>query len=220
MKIKCLIFDCDGLMFNTEYHAQATWTHVMNKHNIPIPEGFFDAITGAGEHQFREVMQHHPEIEVCMPEISKNRIPDLKAALEQYGNVNKPGLIKLLNYLKTTDLKVCVASSSKTEYVKWMISTIGTEFAFDVILGGDQVAKGKPNPDIFLKAAALANIAPEHCLVLEDSKNGHLAAKAAGMHRVFIEDLVQPDQQMTQELIEFQCASLEQVIDLLEDLNK
>lgn len=219
MKLRCIIFDCDGLMFNTEYHAQNTWKKVLNQYQIELPEHFFDWITGAGRLQFQEVMNDYPQIYAHHEEIEQHRLPDLKAVIEQEGNVNQPGLVELLQYLKTQDLKVCIASSSKTEYVRWMITTIGIDFDFDVILGGDQVKNGKPNPDIFLKAASLAGITdPAECLVLEDSKNGHIGAKAAGMHRLFIEDMIQPDKMMQEELIEFQCDSLDQVIPLLENL--
>ncbi len=218
MKIECLIFDCDGLMFDTERHACNTWRRILKAHDTPIPDGFFEAIIGAGSHQFQKVMQAHPEIQQWFPEIQQQRRPDLQKAIMTLGNVNKPGLISLLQYLKTTSLKVAVASSSPQEYVRWMLSTIGYDFDFDAILGGDLVAQAKPNPEIFLTAASLCGIQPENCLVLEDSKNGHLAAKAAGMHRVFIQDLVIPDQEMKEELIEFQCSSLNQVIDLLQSL--
>lgn len=219
MKLRCIIFDCDGLMFNTEFHAQNTWKKVMNQHQVELPEHFFEWITGAGHLQFLEVMNAYPDIYAHYQEIEQHRLPDLKAVIEEFGNVNQPGLVQLLQYLKTQEYKVCIASSSKTEYVRWIITTIGMNFDFDVIIGGDQVEKGKPNPDIFLKAASLAGIIdPSQCLVLEDSKNGHIAAKAAGMHRLFIQDMIQPDKMMKEELIEFQCASLDKVIPLLEEL--
>lgn len=218
MKIECLIFDCDGLMFNTEYHSYGVWRKVMKKHSIPEPEGFLNSITGAGHHQFRMIMDQHPEIDAIFPEIKESRMPDLIRYIEENKNINKPGLIELLNWLKTQNYKVCIASSSAIDYVKWMVSTIGMDFNFDAIIGGDMVKEAKPNPAVFLKAAELVGINPENCLVLEDSKNGHLAAKAAGMHRCFIQDQVIPDEEMKSELIEFECTSLDQVIDLLKSL--
>lgn len=217
MKIECLIFDCDGLMFDTEYHVKNSWLKILHSHGVEVDDHLFDMVIGAGYIQFHKAMDQYPEVEKHLPEIRADRLPALHAAIERLGNINRPGLVELLTWLKTQPYKTCIASSSPTDYVKWLISTIGMDFDFDAIIGGDQVSDGKPNPEIFLKAAELTNTAPEHCLVLEDSKNGHLAAKAAKMHRCFIEDLVKPDKEM-ETLIEFQCSSLDEVIPLLNSL--
>lgn len=217
MEIKCIIFDCDGLMFNTEYHSYCVWRSVMKKYGIVEPEGFLNSITGCGHHQFRQIMANYPEIDAIVPEIRASSRPSLIQYIKDHGNINKPGLTELLCWLKKQNYKVCVASSSAIDYVEWMLSTIGIEFEFDAVVGGDQVKEAKPNPAVFLKAAELAKIDPESCLVLEDSKNGHLAAKAAGMHRCFIQDQVIPDDEMKNELIEFECSNLQEVIELLEN---
>ena len=78
------------------------------------------------------------------------------------------------------------------------------------------VRHAKPNPEIFLRGAEEVGVKPENCLVLEDTKQGILAAKRAGMHSCFIPDTIVPDEEM-QAAIELQCDSLLDVIDLLEE---
>ncbi len=185
-----------------------------------MDEPLFEQITGAGPTHFQKVMDERPDIKAHLTEIRANRNPTIAKAIEKYGNVNKPGLIELLKYLNESGkYKVCIASSSPSDYVKWLIGTIGYDFQFDVILGGNLVKNAKPDPEIFLKAAELAGTKPEECLVLEDSKLGHMAAKNAQMHRLFIKDLIEPDEEF-QSLIEFQKNSLDEVIDFLKEIER
>ena len=95
---------------------------------------------------------------------------------------------------------------------------MSTPTHFDAIVGGNEVKHGKPAPDIFLKGAETLHVKPEECLVLEDSKNGILAAHAAGMHSCFIEDTVKKDSEM-KAVLEYEKKDLSQVIDLLEEIN-
>ena len=86
------------------------------------------------------------------------------------------------------------------------------------MIGGNMVTNGKPDPEIFLKGAECLETDPAECLVLEDSKNGIIAAQRAGMHSCFIKDLIEPDEEMEQ-AIEFRRDDLSQVIGLIEEMN-
>lgn len=219
MEIKCLIFDCDGLMFDTEHHVSIMWKRVSEKHGLELPENFFGMIFGSGPETLTKVKEEYPEHMALSPEISENILPFIRESIEKNGNINKKGLVELLQYLnEVKKYKVCIASSSPTDYLYWLVSTIGYDFDFDVILGGDKVKNRKPDPEIFLKAAEIVGVNPENCLVLEDSKNGHKAALAAGMHRMFIEDIVARDDEMKC-YIEFQRDNLSEVIDFLKTLD-
>lgn len=217
MKIKCLVFDCDGLMFNTEYHCRQAWIEAAQKHQLKIPDEFFRQTTGAGSAVFARLEKDYPKLIQLLPEVNQNLKPCLERAISTYGNINKPGLIELLTYLKDRkDIKTAVASSSGANHVNWLLSTMGIDFHFDAIICGNMVTRSKPDPEIFLKAAELTNTPVQHCLVLEDSKNGHLAAMHAGMHRVFIKDLIEPDEEFLS-LIEFEKHDLSEVIDLIKE---
>lgn len=214
MKIDCVIFDCDGLMFDTESISVENWKRVAKKHNIVIPDNFFIQIIGAGKVQFAHTVELNPWVNDIIDEVRATRIEAIHQEITRRGNINKKGLIELLTYLEENNIKKCVASSSSNSYVQNLISTIGIPFKFDAIVGGDEVKNAKPDPEVFLRAASYAGVSSEHCLVLEDSKFGTMAASFAGMHRIFIKDLVEPDEEMS-ESIEFEANSLLDVIDFL-----
>ncbi|MDO4288986.1 MAG: HAD family phosphatase [Eubacterium sp.] len=92
-----------------------------------------------------------------------------------------PGVDRLLQALKARGLKTAVASSSLMDGINRVMAIFNLDAYFDLKLSGQQVACGKPAPDIFLRAAELLGVLPEECLVIEDSFSGIKAAKAAGM---------------------------------------
>ena len=108
----------------------------------------------------------------------------------------KPGVIELLESLKQKGFLTGIASSTRTETVREEIRDAGLLKYFDVIVGGDQVERSKPAPDIFLKAAENLGAQPGKCCVIEDSYNGILAASAAGMFPVMVPDLLPPNDEM------------------------
>ncbi|AGK96320.1 HAD family hydrolase [Clostridium pasteurianum] len=91
------------------------------------------------------------------------------------------GVDKLVKNIHNDRLKLAVASSSPINVIETVAKCIGLEKYFDVLVSGDYVKRSKPNPDIFLYAAEKLEINPENCLVVEDSHNGSIAAKRAGM---------------------------------------
>lgn len=208
-----IIFDLDGLMFDTERLAMQAWREVGAKHQIPIPDEFLYMITGGGPQQFQYALTLYPKIKAISPEVSIAR-RELIFAQAHDGILNKPGLCALLDYLDEHGYKKAVASSSDRAYVDTLLASIGKSYSFDAVVGGDQVRHAKPAPDIFLKAAELTAAEPKECIVIEDSKMGTIAAQAAGMNRIFIEDLVPIDDELKQ-AIQHRCHTLYEVIDFL-----
>ena len=124
--------------------------------------------------------------------------------IETHGIAHKPGLEQLLVSLKTRG----VATSTRRE---WALRSLGPLVArFEVLTTGDEVARGKPAPDIFLLCAERLNAAPHECLVLEDSEAGIRAAHAAGMRAIMVPDLVGPTDEI-RALAWRVCASLDDV---------
>lgn len=217
--IKAVLFDCDGLMFNTERESQKMWKEEADKFGVTIPSSFFVIYTGARKDVdvswYYENVPHFKEIQDNM---AKRRF-DLNHWKTFYPDkLNKKGLVQLENYLHEHHILHAVCSSSSHEYVECLLNTVSAPMHFDAIVGGNEVKHGKPAPDIFLKGAEIFHVKPEECLVLEDSKNGILAAHAAGMHSCFIEDTVKKDSEMMS-VLEYEKKDLSQVIDLLEEIN-
>ncbi|MFQ9766019.1 MAG: HAD family hydrolase [Thomasclavelia ramosa] len=108
--------------------------------------------------------------------------------LYKHGIVIKPGLFELITYLKNKGIKIAVASSSAYSKINEYLALAGLKNIFDLIVGGDDLEHGKPDPEIFLKVLKYFKIAADHALVLEDSTNGILAANAANIPVVCVPD--------------------------------
>lgn len=126
----------------------------------------------------------------------------------------KPGALDLLDFLKKHNIKMAVASGTDTNTVRKFLDAVGVLEYFDVVVGGEQVKNSKPNPDIFLKTAALMDVSPNSCFVFEDSTNGVKAAVLADMKCIGIPDL-SPFNDMTKEFLFAELTSLDRGIDLL-----
>ena len=125
--------------------------------------------------------------------------------IDRESPILKPGVLELLDFLEEKGIRKAVASSTNTKTTREHLAINGLADRFEVIVGGDMIAKGKPNPDIFLKAAELLGEAPEECIVVEDSPAGIRAGNAAGMRTVLV-----PDQAaITQEIIDLSDIQLE-----------
>ena len=219
MKIKAVLFDCDGLMFDTENYSHRIWNRIAEEEGVRLPDDFFMMITGAGRKNTEAYMNRIEGIEKVLPKARAERFNlDAFRKMEKDA-LTKPGLIELTKWLQAHGYLTAVCSSSNSEYVRTLISTVSEKLEYDAIVGGDMTTRGKPDPEIFLLGAKTLGIDPENCLVLEDSKQGVIAAKRAGMHSCFIPDTVKPDAEM-EEAIEYRRNSLREVIGLLEEENE
>jgi HAD superfamily hydrolase (TIGR01509 family) len=105
----------------------------------------------------------------------------------------KPGLIVLLDQLDAWGMPKAVASSTARALVLRRLSAVGLVDRFNAIVGGDEVAHGKPAPDVFVEAARRLGVPASACAVLEDSDNGIRAAHGAGALAIMVPDLKPPD---------------------------
>ncbi len=134
----------------------------------------------------------------CLKESVKELIEERRKIF--YSLLNKeeiklmPGLINLLNILKKNNKKIAIASSSEKEYIEYILNKFNIKEFFEVIISGYEIEKGKPEPDIFLKASEKLKVSPNECLVIEDSRNGVLAAKRAGMKCIAIPNSITKNQ--------------------------
>lgn len=219
MSIKAVLFDCDGLMFETELVSQQMWRDAAAVYNETIPYDFFVAITGTHDRlmDMDLVRKQIPHIDEIMADMKRLRF-DLSFWKSIHTDcLNKPGLLELFPWLKKNGYLTAICSSSYREYVETLAKNVSVPLEYDAIVTGDMVAHSKPDPEIFLKGASLLGVKPEECLVLEDSKMGILAAKNAGMHSCFIQDTIYPDEEMLQAM-EYSRNDLAEVIELLKEI--
>ena len=136
---------------------------------------------------------------------------------EETGDIQNGVIIHsdlLLEYLKKNHIKMAVASSTRYERVLSNLKSIKVDQFFDAIIGGDQIKHGKPAPDIFLKAVELLEVNKEDALVLEDSRNGILAAHAGKIPVICIPDLIHHSKDIL-DLTVGCYDSLDQLIDVI-----
>ena len=159
-------------------------------------------------------MQSYFGSEVDYDAIRAKRIELMDTFVEKEGVTLKPGIRELLAYLKERGIKTAIATSSPLERTVLYLTSVGLEKSFDELVSGYMVEKGKPEPDIYLYAAKKLDVKPEHCIVLEDSPAGILAAYRAGCLPVMIPDQDEPDEE-TKALLYAQVERLDRVICLL-----
>ncbi|MCR5230653.1 MAG: HAD family phosphatase [Solobacterium sp.] len=215
--IDTILFDCDGLMFDTERLSQQLWREEAERNGCIIPGNFFDLITGANAEEAQYLIEQDPLLKKTADVIRDKRFDlDYWRSFEK-DSISKKGLKELFRFLDENHYRKGICSSSGRAYVETLIGTVSDGLNYDVIVCGDMVTKTKPDPEIFLKAAEAVGADPGSCLVLEDSKNGILAAANAKMHSVFIRDTIEPDDEMAA-AIEFECRDLLEVISLLKKI--
>lgn len=212
--IQGVIFDMDGLMFDTERLWDTLWAPCCEKMGLPAPtEAFYAGGRGlAGANLHAHLKEFYPTVD---PKKMLDEVWDLGMARFAEGVPCKPGLKELLHYLEEIGMPRIVASSSPRHMVEQNLQTTGTARYFhDTVCGGD-VPRSKPDPAIFLEAARRLRLTPQTCLVLEDSYNGVRAGAAAGCVTVMVPDLAAPNDEMAS-LYTRCCKDLFEVKQLLE----
>ena len=215
MTIKCVIFDCDGLMFDSERASKRNWRRICAKHGLELTDEFYENVTGTTRQFAEKFINEVPGLPEIMPEIRANRNNAIFGEATSRDDFIKPGLVELLDWLTEHNMPFAVASSSNLDYVKTLLGTLPKEYPFTALITGDMVTHGKPDPEVFLTAANKCGIEPEYCLVLEDSRHGLQAGKRAGMTTGFIEDTIKKDDFITQHA-DHTFDDLSQVISFLE----
>ncbi|MGM0530083.1 MAG: HAD family hydrolase [Bacteroidota bacterium] len=181
-KNAAVIFDMDGVLVDNKHIHRKAWVDFCQKHNHPIKEEDFDRI-GFGktnkEYLSFFFQREIPENEAIKLGEEKERI--YRDIIEQdIDPVN--GLIPLLQKIKKQyGFKTAVASSAPRTNIDFIMEKLKINDYFDVLVDESMVHEGKPNPDIYVKAAQLLEVIPEHTLVFEDSLFGVEAALRAGM---------------------------------------
>jgi HAD superfamily hydrolase (TIGR01509 family) len=196
LRFEAVVFDMDGLLLDTESLAMRGLAQAAVAMGVDAPEEFRHAMIGVPADHCRTLVT-----ERFGPDFPADDF--LAAASRQMGVLIdagslqlKPGVRELLDYLDTIGMARAVATSSSRAKAAHHLRRTGIMERFDAVVTRDDVARGKPHPDLFLRAAQVLGRAPNHCLALEDSYNGIRAAHAAGMQVIMVPDLLPPTAEM------------------------
>ncbi|MCL2537278.1 MAG: HAD family phosphatase [Coriobacteriia bacterium] len=183
-----VLFDMDGVLLDSEVLARRLWIKKFREYGYELPESTYQLVIGRTMAAAYDVFsERYPDA----PLDQMFREQDLEYRAEAAkGKQLKPGVIEALSWLREHGIPTAVGSSTYGDDVEAALQVNGIREYFDVVVAGDQVAHGKPAPDIFLKCAELLGVRPDQCIVIEDSKNGLIAAHAAGMEPVMVPDLL------------------------------
>lgn len=191
--LELIIFDMDGLMFDTERISFSCWRQAALRYGYALDEQFYTKVIGSNVVRGKEMFLAHFGQDFPHGIIRSETLEIIGRALQANGVPVKEGLYELLDYIEQLNLKKAVATSTSRDRTVELLKMAGINNRFDYILCGDEIENSKPHPEIFLKVAMNLGCLPEKCLVLEDSEAGILAAHSAGMISVMIADMKEPD---------------------------
>lgn len=209
-----VVFDMDGVIFDSERAVMQCWKEVASRHNIPDIENAILACTGTTMVRTREIMLNLYGADFPYDEYARESSAIFHSRYDGGRLPMKPGVKELLTFLKERGKKIALASSTRQQVVTDELRDAGIIEYFDRIICGDMVSRSKPAPDIFLKACEELNVSPSGSYAIEDSYNGIRAAHAGGLHPIMVPDLLPADEEM-QSLAEIVLPNLTSVIEYL-----
>ena len=212
--IKTVIFDMDGLMFDSERLCIQAYDYAGEAYGIGKLGYLVMETLGMNHEASDQIWKKHLGEDYDAAGIRKHVDAFYEDFHKHHKVPVKKGLYELLGYLKDHGYSIAVASSTKTKDVLRNLEEAGIRGYFKEIIGGDVIKASKPRPDIYLLACSRMEKAPGECYALEDSKNGVLSANSAGCRTIMVPDLWQPDEAFLQNV--FACfKDLDQVREFL-----
>ena len=192
MQYQAVVFDMDGVIFDTERLVIEFWKEVAKKHNIPNVEHTCIQCLGTNRVRTREIFLENYGADFPFDPYRAEVTELFNTHYKGVPLPTKPGVRELLRYLQEQNIKVGLASSTAQHLVRDEIGTAGLLPYFQTLVCGDMVEYSKPAPDIFLKACEILNADPTKSIAIEDSFNGIRSAHCAGMTPIMVPDQVQP----------------------------
>ncbi|ALT76123.1 HAD family hydrolase [Paucibacter sp. KCTC 42545] len=187
------IFDMDGLLLDSERPIRDAWLRQSAAAGTPLSEAYYLLTVGINRRDCLAVLADklgsHAQAEAMYEAVDR----EVEAQFQGQGFALRPGALALLQALQSRGVPCAVASSTRHAEVRRRLGLADLLGFFGPIHGGDQVARGKPHPDLFELAARSLGHAPEQTLVFEDSSYGAQGALAAGAGVVLVPDLKSPD---------------------------
>lgn len=186
MTFKAVLFDMDGVIVdNLPYHVEA-WLLFCERNGIPLTkEVFYKELNGMNS---RDTFEWFYKREMTRAEVEVLEEEKELLYREFYAQHRQPakGLLTFLHELRSRGIKTALATSAGPGNIDFIVDGLGIRDQFDAIIGGAEVTKGKPDPEIYVKAAALVGVSPADCIVIEDSLQGIASGQAAGARVVGI----------------------------------
>lgn len=196
-EIDAVVFDMDGVIFDSEKLVVECWMETADKYGIVGVEEACKECLGLNRQASKEKWLQRYGQDFSY-DIYKQEMSDLYHKKVRAGALfMKQGVVELLTFLKENGKRIALASSTREQVVTWQLDNAGIIRFFDAIVCGDMVSRSKPEPDIFLKACDMLQVQPENSFAIEDSYNGIRAAYKGGLRPIMVPDLAEPTEEMT-----------------------
>ncbi|HUA77199.1 MAG TPA: HAD family phosphatase [Acetobacteraceae bacterium] len=193
--LEAVILDMDGTLHDTEGVYHAALKKAVSAVGFSVTEGFVHSLIGIPGKETDEMLKAH--LGPAFPFDAYDRLYDEYCeALLAEGVRLKPGATELLDLLEERALPVAIATSASRRAATLHLMRSGLAARIARVVTRDDVARGKPHPDVYFEAARRVGAAPEHCLAVEDSFNGIRAAHEAGMMAVMVPDVLTPTEEI------------------------
>lgn len=214
-----IIFDMDGVLIDSERQSNEGWLWAAGQLGVDMPMWLIDSFKGAPAELCCKSFDDYYKGVIDYWEAKELRTQHVYKIRETEGIPVKKGVKDIFEYIRNNGLKCAVATSTRRESAEKTLHEIGVWDYLDAVVYGDEVEHGKPEPDIFIRAAKAIGVNPSEAVVVEDSINGIKAGYAADMRVVHIPDTIAIDDDI-RKLTYMVCADLNGLIDVVESINK
>lgn len=216
-KDRAIVFDMDGVLFDTERVYFEAWDIVAAEMGIDVSEVRM-LCAGHNAADSAKIFDEYFGGQATFAEFSPRKTDCFHRLLQENGVPEKPGLHELLEYLKTAGHKIALATSTKREGALYNLEQTNILQYFDVLVTGDMFEHGKPDPEIYLTACRLLGSEPSETYAVEDSYAGLESAHSAGMRVVMIPDLFPPTPRTKD--ISVEISSLDELLDIIRSVDE
>lgn len=196
--LEAVIWDMDGVIIDSEPAHYEVNKSVFKKLGLNISDQEYNTYIGVSNPEMWSIIKGKHKLGHSVPELVKIQLEGNLEYLRQSNEQPIPGVTHLLESLKRENIAIGLASSSPFEFIALVLKKFNIKEYFQVIISGEEIANGKPAPDIFIAAANELKAAPQKCIVIEDSKNGVKAAKSAGMKCIGFQNKNSGDQDLSE----------------------
>lgn len=170
----------DGVLIDSEPLGMEAMRAMLARHGVPYSDEDNQEFIGRTTNECCTILRARHRLSAPVPVLARQFLDELLGLLARRP-APMPGVPDVPRRLRAEGHRLALASSSEPELIEATLHALGIRDLFEVVVSGTEVAHGKPAPDVFLETARRLGVLPARCLVIEDSRNGMLAAKAAGM---------------------------------------